>query len=59
MSRRRIVVIGIGIVVGLTLQILVGYIADWTGFKYTEPQAGDERVKTLWDWMDLLLVPLV
>lgn len=59
MTKRRILVIGIAIAVGLTLLILVGYVADWTGFKYTEPQAGDERVRTLWHWMDLLLVPAI
>lgn len=28
------------------------------GFAYTVPQPGDAAVRTLWDWLDLLIVPL-
>lgn len=34
--------------------LMQGYKAEWTGFANTGLQA-----KTLWDWMNLLLVPLV
>lgn len=38
-----------------------GYVwADWTGFgDYTGPLAPEERGKTLWDWMELLVIPIV
>jgi uncharacterized protein YjbI with pentapeptide repeats len=33
---------------------------DWTGFSdYTGPLTKDQRGKTLWDWMGLLIIPLV
>jgi uncharacterized protein YjbI with pentapeptide repeats len=38
-----------------------GYVwNEWTGFgEYTGPVASDQRAKTLWDWMQLLIVPLI
>lgn len=35
-----------------------GYSQDWTGFGKYQTQIGIERSKTLWDWMDLLIVPI-
>jgi hypothetical protein len=33
---------------------------SWTGFgDYTKPAGVDERGKTLWDWLDLLIIPIV
>jgi uncharacterized protein YjbI with pentapeptide repeats len=33
---------------------------SWTGFSdYTGPLSKDDRGKTLWDWMGLLIIPLV
>jgi len=33
---------------------------DWTGFgDYTGPLTKDQREKTLWDWLELLIIPLV
>jgi len=50
-----IVVIG-GIIF---MAILAGYSVDWTGFgSYPNPKGEIERGKTLWDWMDLLIIPL-
>src|SRR5580700_3635746 len=48
-------------VVGL---IWLGYGADWTGFQaYTSPAVDGSRTftraKTLWDWLQLLIVPVV
>jgi uncharacterized protein YjbI with pentapeptide repeats len=50
----------------LTILILLigGYSQNaffaWTGFgKYKKPDGGYERQKTLWDWMNLLIVPAV
>lgn len=42
------------IIPGLVWLIIQGYSVGWTGFGKTELQ-----VKTLWDWMNLLLVPLI
>jgi len=38
-----------GLLYGLLQLILSGYAVDWTGF----------QTKTLWDWMDLLIIPIV
>ncbi len=47
----------------LVLLVMVGYSHGWTGFgESVIPKAGDgERRprKTLWDWMQLLVVPIV
>src|SRR3712207_4853217 len=39
--------------------IRLGYPASWTGFGQTEVKEGVQPSKTLWDWMDLLIVPVV
>jgi uncharacterized protein YjbI with pentapeptide repeats len=34
--------------------------SEWTGFgEYTGPLTKDQRGKTLWDWMELLIIPAV
>lgn len=38
-----------GLLYGLLQLILSGYAVTWTGF----------QTKTLWDWMDLLIIPIV
>ena len=45
-------VIGFGFI-GLAIQ---GYSASWTGFGKTVDAS--LQVKTIWDWMSLLIVPL-
>jgi uncharacterized protein YjbI with pentapeptide repeats len=36
------------------------WVFSWTGFgDYTKPVGIDERGKTLWDWLDLLIIPAV
>ncbi|MEJ2732639.1 MAG: pentapeptide repeat-containing protein [Anaerolineae bacterium] len=48
------------LIVALLALILAGYWAPWTGFgAYTTPEGEWQREKTLWDWLDLLLVPMV
>jgi hypothetical protein len=38
--------------------LLAGYSASWTGFgDYTLPNGDFLRGKTLWDWMELLIIP--
>jgi len=40
--------------------VLQGYSPAWTGFgDFTKPNGELVRGKTLWDWMDLFLIPLV
>ena len=40
--------------------ILAGYSATWTGFgDYALPNGDFVRGKTLWDWLELLIIPLV
>jgi hypothetical protein len=44
---------------GLYLRFVKGFDwAEWTGFgHYTAPTGDYQRAKTLWDWMELFLVP--
>jgi hypothetical protein len=43
------------------LRFWKGYVwADWTGFgDYTDPKGEYHRAKTLWDWLKLMIVPVV
>lgn len=44
----------------LTALVLEGYGHSWTGFSEYVPENKDAvRAKTLWDWLDLLIVPAV
>jgi hypothetical protein len=59
---RRRVLWPVGIVVALVVLyvvIRIGYPASWTGFGQTEVKEGVQPYKTLWDWMDLLIIPVV
>ncbi|MBK8163990.1 MAG: pentapeptide repeat-containing protein [Gammaproteobacteria bacterium] len=48
------------VLVSLLGLILEGYNHPWTGFAGYQLQNGDfVAAKTLWDWLDLLIVPLV
>ncbi len=54
----------LGIIVLIILIIWVGYRLAWTGFGgYTSPAVQTnqtfQREKTLWDWMELLIVPAI
>jgi uncharacterized protein YjbI with pentapeptide repeats len=46
-------------VVLLSLLIFVGYTLSWTGFGRGELRAEERPPKLLWDWLQLLIVPLV
>jgi uncharacterized protein YjbI with pentapeptide repeats len=50
-------------VVGILILIGVGYRCEWTGFEERDREKSEtgeiQRRKMLWDWMDLLLVPLM
>ncbi|MCI0395302.1 MAG: pentapeptide repeat-containing protein [Chloroflexi bacterium] len=48
--------------VALGVLIFLGYWFnwDWAGVgNYTDPEGGFHRSKTLWDWLELLIIPLV
>lgn len=52
------------VLVGVIVLIFAGYKFDWTGFNsYTGPKLDQNQQyrpeKTLWDWLQLLIVPLV
>ena len=36
-----------------------GYAVQWTGFGQSKVNEGIQPAKTLWDWLDLLIIPLV
>jgi uncharacterized protein YjbI with pentapeptide repeats len=47
---------------GIPLYVVLfrsGYASQWTGFGPTEVKVGVQPAKTLWDWLDLLIVPVV
>src|SRR6266849_6202285 len=48
-----ILVVAVISVLAITL-IILGYRFDWTGFN-----GNNKSGKTLWDWMQLLLIPVV
>jgi len=52
---------GLGAFIFLVVQlILAGYSISWTGFgSYTLANGDFVREKTFWDWMELLIIPLV
>ena len=54
------ILIGSGLLYGLSQLILAGYSVSWTGFGERILSNGDiVGEKTLWDWMELLIIPLV
>jgi len=54
-------IIGWGALAFIIVQvILAGYTMSWTGFgEYTLPNGDFVLGKKLWDWMELLIIPLV
>ncbi len=59
MSKRSMLIVGLAALVVAVL-VLLGYGTNWTGFQaYTDPKGDFHPSKTLWDWMELLIVPLV
>ena len=57
-----VVTIGAVILVLAAVSILVwlGYSRSWTGFQaYIDSTGGYHPTKTLWDWIELLIIPIV
>jgi uncharacterized protein YjbI with pentapeptide repeats len=54
------IIVGL-VAIGLVLLLIfAGYSAEWTGFSdFTPPNSEFQRGKTLWDWMQLVFIPLV
>ena len=48
------------LIIGLVILIVAGYIFkwSWTGFE-PETSIPQQHAKTLWDWLQLLIIPLV
>src|SRR5260221_8343698 len=46
--------IGVALIVVLIALIIIGYRFDWTGFN-----GHNKSGKSLWDWMQLLFIPVV
>ena len=54
------IVLFIFCLVGIVLLVLNGYDYPWTGFgEYQNAQKEFVPAKSLWDWLDLLIVPIV
>jgi hypothetical protein len=51
--------IGVAIVAAFAIAVLicVGYAHDWTGFGRAAETESVRPYKTLWDWLELLIVP--
>jgi len=50
----------IAVTVGVILLAIIGYRYAFTGFgEFVDSSGNIQRGKTLWDWMDLLLIPLL
>jgi uncharacterized protein YjbI with pentapeptide repeats len=59
-ARRRIFIRAIVALAIMSLFLWFGYTRDWMGFNYYVDSTGAQHsAKTFWDWMELLLVPLV
>ena len=59
-TRRQVLLAAcvVGVVV-LILLILLGYAYAWTGFGQARVNQGVQPAKTLWDWLQLLIIPAV
>ena len=54
-----IISIALAAIYALMWIVLQGYSATWTGFgDYTKPSSDFMRGKTLWDWLQLFIIPI-
>src|ERR671921_1625219 len=49
--------VGVAVLVTLGILIYIGYYLPWTGFGETQTSAKVEPSKTLWEWLQLLIIP--
>ena len=53
------ILVAIGIAIVFLVLVSSGCDADWTGFGRTKVNEEVNPAKTLWDWLNLLIVPVV
>jgi hypothetical protein len=53
------ILVAIGIAIVFLVLVSSGCDSDWTGFGRSKVYGKVEPAKTLWDWLDLLIVPAV
>ena len=56
---RSQVLLAAGIGVAVIVLIRVGYAYQWTGFGRSKVNSDIQPAKTLWDWLQLLIIPTV
>ncbi len=56
---RRMAFVGIVICVGIVTIAVCGYIFGWAWTGLTEPSITHPKLRTFWDWLNLLIVPIV
>jgi hypothetical protein len=49
----------LGIIVVTVVLLRIGYALQWTGFGQSKVAQDVRPAKTLWDWLDLLIIPAV
>lgn len=49
----------VAVVITLALLVYLGYSTEWTGFGQTEVAGEVQPANTLWEWLGLLIVPLM
>ena len=60
--KHTVVVLGLLVLVLAVVSILIwqGYSQNWTGFQaYIDSTGEYHPAKTLWDWIELLIIPVV
>ena len=60
-GRQNLLGIGLAAVLGFLIIVVCGYVFgwSWTGLPRSEVNPNTLPPKTLWDWLDLLIVPVV
>jgi uncharacterized protein YjbI with pentapeptide repeats len=60
-TRRQLLWAGVIAALALLIIVICGYLFEWpwTGLTSSEVPQNTQPTKTLWDWLDLLIVPVV
>src|SRR5215211_8824610 len=56
---RRIALVGIGIGLTIVIVSVCGYLFGWDWTGVTGPGITEPKQRTFWDWLSLLIVPIV